>query len=579
MDSFIVSARKYRPITFDSVVGQQTITSTLKNAIKNNHLAQAYLFCGPRGVGKTTCARIFAKSINCQTLTSQIEPCNECESCKAFNENRSYNVHEMDAASNNSVDDIRQLIEMVRVPPPIGRYSVYVIDEVHMLSQMAFNAFLKTLEEPPRHAIFILATTEKHKILPTILSRCQIYDFNRIQINDIVQHLARISEKEGNKYDLDGLNIIAQKAEGALRDALSIYDQIVSFSNGQVTYENVIQSLNVLDYEYYFRITDAFINANVTEVFLALNEILNKGFHIPSLIDGLLQHMRSLLVVRDKQSIHLLETSENIRKRYLSQSAQCSIDFLYDALEILSDCELHLKERRDQRLYLEVTFVKICRLVDKKKTHEFITTDDSPDSKTKSQEVPIININKTSQESNVVVPTSTTTALQTNVNDTSVANYTPSLKEILSQVEKKKTVNKLTDKSSDKKHTTTIRNNSFSAESLIAAYQRFIESIKNTYPRFYSALLQIPKVDDSNRLIIEMDNQMILRDFQQEMYHKLLQYLCDELSNDNIVIEAILIKDMKGEKIPFTSEERMKYFMSKNEAVAELKKLLNLDIE
>src|SRR6056297_2231321 len=323
MENFIVSARKYRPATFKSVVGQASITSTLKNAIKTNHLAQAYLFCGPRGVGKTTCARIFAKTINCFNLGEDVEPCNECESCKAFNDSRSYNIHELDAASNNSVEDIRNLIEQVRIPPQVGKYSIYIIDEVHMLSQQAFNAFLKTLEEPPKHAIFILATTEKHKIIPTILSRCQIFDFNRIRVADIADHLDYVATKEGVQIEKEALNIIAQKADGAMRDALSIFDQIVSFSGKEITYQNVISNLNVLDYDYYFRLVDHFLKNEVPEVIMIFNEVLNDGFDGHHFINGLSDHLRNLLVCRDRQTLQLLEVGGEIKERYKVQAGNC----------------------------------------------------------------------------------------------------------------------------------------------------------------------------------------------------------------------------------------------------------------
>lgn len=571
MENFIVSARKYRPTTFDSVVGQGAITATLKNAIKNNHLAQAYLFCGPRGVGKTTCARIFAKTINCQSLTPNIEPCNQCESCISFNESRSYNVHELDAASNNSVEDIRQLIDKVRIPPPIGRYSVYVIDEVHMLSQAAFNAFLKTLEEPPRHAIFILATTEKHKILPTILSRCQIYDFNRIQINDIVQYLAKISKNEGNEYDLDGLNIIAQKADGALRDALSIYDQIVSFSNGKVTYENVIQSLNVLDYEYYFRLTEAFLKENVQEALIILDEILAKGFNIPSFLEGLGKHMRDLLIAKDKATIRLLEVGENIRNKYLAQTANCSLDFLYDSLEILADCEIHLKERRNQRLFLEITFAKLCRLANKKKTPVPIaetTANPSASTQTKPADKPHPTTNAPQTKSNTTAPS----------HQTSIS--TPSLKEMLSSLQQGNNYS-----SSSNTNTTIVkepqnkRNTPFTPDQLLAAYEKFVESIKNTHLRFYSALHQTPQIEEGGILTIEFLNQTVLEDFQQALKHELHKYLCDELSNDYIVISARIASEEHRPNIPYTAEERLKYLMSKNNAIGNLRQQLNLDLE
>lgn len=367
MENFIVSARKYRPTTFDLVVGQQLITTTLKNAIKSKHLAQAYLFCGPRGVGKTTCARIFAKTINCFNISQQAEPCDQCESCRSFNESRSFNIHELDAASNNSVDDIRTLIEQVRIPPQVGKYSIYIIDEVHMLSASAFNAFLKTLEEPPKHAVFILATTEKHKIIPTILSRCQIFDFNRIQIDDAVKYLEKISKNEGNEYEPDGLNIIAQKADGSLRDALSIFDQIVSFSGGKVTYRNVIENLNVLDYEYYFRLIDAFLKADIAGSFMIFNEILNEGFDSHNFITGLSKHFRDLLVCKDISTLQLLEVGNNIKERYKQQSAQCTPEFIFECLNLCNQCDINFKSARNQRLHVELTLVQLCQVLNKKK--------------------------------------------------------------------------------------------------------------------------------------------------------------------------------------------------------------------
>lgn len=362
MDNFIVSARKYRPATFDTVVGQQHITVTLKNAINNNQLAQAFLFCGPRGVGKTTCARILAKTINCEHLRGDIEACGECDSCKSFQNGNSFSIHELDAASNNSVDDIRSLIDQVRIPPQTGRYKIYIIDEVHMLSQQAFNAFLKTLEEPPSYAIFILATTEKHKILPTILSRCQIFDFNRIKVADMANHLASIAEREGISHDADGLHMIAQKADGGLRDALSMFDQIVSFSNKQVTYQAVIDNLNILDYEYYFRLTNAILNEDASSALLILDEILAHGFEGSHFISGLSSHFRDLLVAKEPATLKLLDTSDTIRQRYLQQSSEVSPGILLSALNIANQCEIHYRTSKNQRLQVELALLKMCHL-------------------------------------------------------------------------------------------------------------------------------------------------------------------------------------------------------------------------
>ena len=362
MENYIVSARKYRPSTFESVVGQHALTTTLKNAIATNKLAHAYLFCGPRGVGKTTCARIFAKTINCMSPTAEGEACNQCESCTAFNEQRSYNIHELDAASNNSVDDIRQLVEQVRIPPQIGKYKVYIIDEVHMLSASAFNAFLKTLEEPPRHAIFILATTEKHKILPTILSRCQIYDFNRISVEDTVAHLAYVASKEGITAEPEALNIIALKADGGMRDALSIFDQVVSFTGGNITYQSVIENLNVLDYEYYFRLTDHFLENKVCDALLLLNDVLNKGFDGSHFITGLSSHFRDLLVSKDPATLPLLEVGASIRQRYQEQAQKCPLPFLYRAMKLCNDCDLNYRTSKNKRLLVELTLIQVAQI-------------------------------------------------------------------------------------------------------------------------------------------------------------------------------------------------------------------------
>ncbi|WP_278626373.1 DNA polymerase III subunit gamma/tau [Parabacteroides gordonii] len=362
MDNYIVSARKYRPSTFRSVVGQKSLTTTLKNAIQSNKLAHAYLFCGPRGVGKTSCARIFAKTINCLTPTSDGEACNECESCLAFNEQRSYNIHELDAASNNSVDDIRSLIDQVRIPPAIGKYKVFIIDEVHMLSSAAFNAFLKTLEEPPHHALFILATTEKHKVLPTILSRCQIYDFSRISIADMVEHLEYVASRENVTAEPEALNVIAQKADGGMRDALSIFDQVVSFTNGNITYQAVIDNLNVLDYEYYFRLTDSILAGNVRSSILTLNEILSKGFDGQNIITGLAAHFRDLLVCKDEATLILFEVGASIRERYKEMAKRCPDQLLFKAIELANTCDLNYRASRNKRLLLELTLIQLCQL-------------------------------------------------------------------------------------------------------------------------------------------------------------------------------------------------------------------------
>ena len=401
MENYIVSARKYRPSTFESVVGQRALTTTLKNAIATQKLAHAYLFCGPRGVGKTTCARIFAKTINCMTPTEDGEACNACESCVAFNEQRSYNIHELDAASNNSVDDIRQLVEQVRIPPQIGKYKVYIIDEVHMLSASAFNAFLKTLEEPPRHAIFILATTEKHKILPTILSRCQIYDFNRISVEDTVQHLAYVASKENITAEPEALNVIALKADGGMRDALSIFDQVVSFTGGHITYKSVIENLNVLDYEYYFRLTDCFLENKVSDALLLFNDVLNKGFDGSHFITGLSSHFRDLLVSKDAATLALLEVGASIRQRHQEQAQKCPLPFLYRAMKLCNDCDMNYRASKNKRLLVELALIQVAQLTTE--------GDDVGDGRRPKQAIkPIFTQSVAAQQSQTVPATSQT---------------------------------------------------------------------------------------------------------------------------------------------------------------------------
>ena len=362
MENYIVSARKYRPQTFETVVGQQALTQTLQNAIRQNHLAHAYLFCGPRGVGKTTCARIFAKTINCLNPQNGYDACNECESCRAFNEQRSFNIHELDAASNNSVDDIRSLIDQVRIPPQIGKYSVYIIDEVHMLSAGAFNALLKTLEEPPSYAIFILATTEKHKVLPTILSRCQVYDFSRITIQDTITHLQKVAQQEGIAVSEEALNVVAQKADGGMRDALSIFDQLVAFCGNEITYERTIEVLNVLDTDYYFQLVEHALRHDVSRALLLLNDVLLHGFDAGHFVTGFAQHLRDVLVSKDPQTAVLLETSDAFRKRYVAQAQLCSPIWLFQALDIMNTCDIYYRTARNKRLTVELAMVKLCQL-------------------------------------------------------------------------------------------------------------------------------------------------------------------------------------------------------------------------
>lgn len=362
MEEYIVSARKYRPMSFDSVVGQNALTTTLRNAVKSGKLAHAYLFCGPRGVGKTTCARIFAKAINCLNPTADGEACGQCESCRAFSEQRSYNIFELDAASNNSVENIKQIMEQTRIPPQVGRYKVFIIDEVHMLSTAAFNAFLKTLEEPPAHVIFILATTEKHKILPTILSRCQIYDFERMTVENTIAHLKRVADKEGITYEEEALGIIAEKADGGMRDALSIFDQAASFCQGNITYQKVIEDLNELDADNYFRIVDLAMENKVSDIMLLLNSIIEKGFDGGNLINGLASHVRNVLMAKDASTLTLLEVSKQQRDKYAEQAQRCPTRFLYTALKIMNQCDLNYRQSSNKRLLVELTLIQVAQI-------------------------------------------------------------------------------------------------------------------------------------------------------------------------------------------------------------------------
>ncbi len=575
MENFIVSARKYRPATFESVVGQLSITTTLKNAIKNNHLAHAYLFCGPRGVGKTTCARIFAKTINCFNITEQVEPCNQCESCKSFNESRSYNIHELDAASNNSVDDIRNLIDQVRIPPQIGKYSIYIIDEVHMLSASAFNAFLKTLEEPPKHAVFILATTEKHKIIPTILSRCQIFDFNRIQIDDTVQFLEKISKNEGNEYELDGLNIIAQKSDGAMRDALSIYDQIVSFSGGKITYKSVIENLNVLDYDYYFRLTDAFLKGNISESFLIFDEIINKGFDSHNFINGLSKHFRDILICKDVSTLQLLEVGNNIKEKYKQQSVECTPEFIFDCLNLCGQCDISFKSSRNQRLHIELVLVNLCQVQDKKKRTLELDNKETLEPK-KHATPPIIKPSQTISQSQInskAVPKEYATSISS----------TPSIKNLVNSSATTDIVNEAkelnsSEEFSSKKKTEDIRTENYSSDQLISVLKKYISTIETEKPRFFSALnsQEIKVTNQSIGLIFS--NNTLLEDFNKNLRSELLNFIRGELKNDNIVIETT-ISEYEEKNLIYTTEEKYRHLLSKNPALGKLKQKLNLDLE
>ncbi|WP_461643113.1 DNA polymerase III subunit gamma/tau [Labilibaculum euxinus] len=592
MENYIVSARKYRPSIFSSVVGQQSITVTLKNAIKNNHLAHAYLFCGPRGVGKTSCARIFAKTINCSNISSDFEACDTCESCVAFNENRSYNIHELDAASNNSVEDIRSLIDQVRIPPQIGSYSIYIIDEVHMLSASAFNAFLKTLEEPPAHAIFVLATTEKHKILPTILSRCQIFDFNRIKVEDSVKHLKEIAEKESVVIEEEGLNVIAQKADGAMRDALSIFDQIVSFSGKEISFESVIQNLNVLDYDYYFKMVDAFLDGKVSDVLLMLNEILEKGFDGHHFVAGLSAHIRDVLVGKDPATVQLLEVSDSVKQKYVEQSKKCPLDFLYEALKILNQCDIGFKASQNQRLLIELSLIQLSQIIELKKKGLELNLN-----KKKIQKIIVDGEATSAVVKPVVTHNSNVQTIQT-VNDTggvyngkkekSNGVGVASKSNFASSVSIKQALNSgisrtnIASKPKDKKAVSTIESivtgsEPITQEKLEAKLKEYI-IVKGKSDRIRLAItVNKPKIVGDDCVVLMVSNPL-QEDDVVSVKNEVRNYLRKELNNSDIQIETEIIQ-IKTAKRMYTDSDRFNYLCEKNPALGLLKQKFSLDFE
>jgi DNA polymerase-3 subunit gamma/tau len=577
MENFVVSARKYRPATFDTVVGQNSIILTLKNAIQTNHLAQAFLFCGPRGVGKTTCARILAKTINCFNRTEKIEPCDTCESCVSFNEGQSLNIYELDAASNNSVDDIRNLIDMVRYAPQIGSKKVYIIDEVHMLSQAAFNAFLKTLEEPPKHAIFILATTEKYKILPTILSRCQVFDFNRITADDMANHLAGIAKKEEITAEADALHIIAQKADGALRDALSIFDQVVSFSGREITYKKVIENLNVLDYEYYFSCTEAMLKNEIGKLLITLNEILQNGFDEHHFINGLAGHIRNLLVCKDEKTISLLETGIKIKEKYKIQSQQCSQQFLLKALEILNQCDIYYKASKNHRLHIEIALMQLASISisdtsnfeEKKNTYQIISPNKKVDEVAEKQvEVSVPSI----EQKNII--TEKTPVKEEQITSTSQKKQTItsniSLKTLTKPVEKK-----------DDKPTLKEGNNEqvFTKDFFFQCWQKLCDNYKktNNISLLTSFTAREPIIHPTNEIEIIIDNKAQEEELISEKI-EILNFLRANLNNYKI---QLLITVNKNEKLKkaYTAAEKFKEMADKNSLLYDLKKQLDLDFD
>lgn len=591
MEKYLVSARKYRPDTFQTVVGQSALTTTLKNAIKNKHLAHAYLFCGPRGVGKTTCARIFAKTINCFGLKPDGEACNECESCRSFNELRSLNIFELDAASNNSVDDIRSLVDQVRIPPQLGQYKVYIIDEVHMLSASAFNAFLKTLEEPPHHAIFILATTEKHKILPTILSRCQIYDFNRIGIGDIAGQLQFVAQSENVEAEDDALNIIAMKADGGMRDALSIFDQVASFGNGKITYQHVIDNLNVLDYDYYFQLTDAFLNGDLSGALLLFNDILNHGFEGQHFITGLSSHFRDLLVCKDPSTLVLLEVGIGIRNKYQEQAARCLPEFLFAALKIANECDLDYRESKNKRLLVELALIRIIQLSDSKKKINELTSDESllpikaldpyisaqKDTEAASQPPLLTPLPKEvrlapNDHQPPAGPGTSPLPLPTNQTNT---NPSKSIK-----MPKTASIRKPSPGPNEATRVSTDRpmlNKPFTASDLTFSWNRFVETIEEDVHLKNAMRTCPPILQDDYRFEVVVQNQVQEMKLQERKL-QIETFLHNDLKNNKIKMQLRLAES--GENIrPFTARDRFDAMKNKNPNLELLYRTFGLDLE
>ncbi|HEX5003042.1 MAG TPA: DNA polymerase III subunit gamma/tau [Bacteroidia bacterium] len=608
MDQFVVSARKYRPSTFKTVVGQSGITTTLKNAIKNKHLAQAFLFCGPRGVGKTTCARILAKTINCTNLTPDTEGCNQCESCISFNNGQSLNIYELDAASNNSVDDIRNLVEQVRYPPHSGQYKIYIIDEVHMLSSAAFNAFLKTLEEPPPYAIFILATTEKHKIIPTILSRCQIFDFSRITIDDIAAHLIWVAGQEQINAEHEALHLIAQKADGALRDALSIFDQIVSFAGNNITYKHVIENLNILDYEYYFRLTDYLLLHNYSDTLLLLDEIVAEGFEIHHFILGLGNHFRDLLVSKDPKTTQLLEVGPSTRDKYKSQATQCSAMQLFEWLHLANRCDIEFKIVQNQRLHLEIALLKMCvpatapetsgnaaaqparkhppesEIPKKNTTEKTNTTATTPSTK--------VAATPASLTSEKVAPTIETTVpvAEKIAEDTSGVPAKETIAEPVKTSQRRNSTLSISGKLSDLKAPVTADEpateinkgprSKIAKDDLMKHWQVFVEKSKKEGRMQLAVSLSgnQPVLIDSELIEIPVINSIQAEEIF-DAKQDLVQFLRKALNNNYLDIQTRIVEDAAGSETAYTPMEKFKKMAEKNPDLNELRQQFDLELD
>ena len=579
MDKFIVSARKYRPASFNDVVGQLSITTTLKNSILNNYLGHAYLFSGPRGVGKTTCARIFAKTINCFQITENGEACNECESCQSFNESRSYSIHELDAASNNSVDDIRSLTEQVRIPPQIGSYSIYIIDEVHMLSQAAFNAFLKTLEEPPAHAIFVLATTEKHKIIPTILSRCQIFDFNRIRVEDAVEYLKQIASKESLHYEEDALHVIAQKADGAMRDALSIFDQVVSFSGEKITYQDVIKNLNILDYEYFFNLTTFFLENDSAAALLLFNEVLVKGFDARNFINGYAAHLRDLMVCKNPETIQLMEVGAGIKEKYLSQSTQVSLPFLFAGLEICNQADIQFRTSRNQRLTIELALVKLSNFTEvpkKKSITESISATKAE--QTSRREDTAAEAEQTSRREEPATESSTQ---DNNGASSTVRKPTISIKDTL-QGSKPKSAEVVTQVVTDRGElsSATQETGAVDPDKILKAWNDYAGSIEKSLPRIYSTLINNrPVVKADGKVMVLLNSEAQRDNFIKNIRSQLEGFIKEATGMEAVdIITEVAEVEQNGKKI-YTEQDKLDFLMKKNPELGQLKSRFNLDFD
>ena len=566
MDNFVVSARKYRPITFDSVVGQKAITSTLQNAIRTNTLAQAFLFCGPRGVGKTTCARIMAKTINCMNPTADMEACDECESCRSFNNSNSFNIYELDAASNNSVDDIRNLVDQVRIPPQVGRYKVYIIDEVHMLSPSAFNAFLKTLEEPPAYAKFILATTEKHKIIPTILSRCQIFDFKRITVDDISKHLQNIAIKEGINAEEEALNIMAQKADGALRDALSIFDQMVSFSGKNITYKDVINNLNVLDYEYYFRMVDNILNKDNNSILLLLNSVVENGFDIQHFIQGLASHLRNLLLGKDERLVELMEVSRQLKARYVEQAQRCSQYFLLKTLDLANQCDLNFRNSNNKRLHLEICLMKMCYVVSQQVA-------ETP--RPQVTETPRPQVAETPRPQVAETPRQIANVQSQQPSPTANSQQPTAIR--VGRMNRPGTISITAEEPKKAEAVEEVWINAFTQEQLNAAWNSFIEVYQGTSPVFVAGIKNAePTIVDPTKISFKIDNILVVKD-QNNMY-ALHEHLKKALHNNQFVLKEEVVCRPK-ETVLYTDKQKFEKMSEKNPNIVDIKESLGLQLD